>query len=249
MKASKQARAGIIYQGPSAIDGAPIVAIAIAQSSNSKTGDMVQTYIIRADVDPVSAVRTLADVSICGTCKHRGRIGFADRSCYVNVGQGPGAVFRALIRGRYPTLNEDQTRAIGAGRMVRLGTYGDPHAVPIAVWRALVADAIGHTGYTHAWRDPAAQALRELCMASADTDDERAHAQALGWRTFRVRMPNEPMAQREFACPASAEMGHRVTCAECGACNGNATGRRGSPVIIAHGAFARRFAINQTRVA
>lgn len=246
MKASKQARAGIIYQGPSAIDGAPIVAIAIAQSSNSKTGDMVQTYIIRADVDPVSAVRTLADVSICGTCKHRGRIGFTDRSCYVNVGQGPNAIFRALMKGRYPTLNEEQTRAIGAGRMVRLGTYGDPFAVPVAVWRALIADAIGHTGYTHTWRDPAAQALRDLCMASADTDDERAQAQ--GWRTFRVRMANEPIAPREFKCPASAEMGHRVTCADCRACNGTATGRKGSPTTIAHGAFARRFALNQSRL-
>ena len=45
----------IIYQGPSLIDGSPIVAIAIAQSGNVKTGNMVQTYIIRADMSPMEA--------------------------------------------------------------------------------------------------------------------------------------------------------------------------------------------------
>lgn len=41
-----QTKSGIIYRGPSLIDGQPIVAIAIAKSRNTKTGDMVQTYIL-----------------------------------------------------------------------------------------------------------------------------------------------------------------------------------------------------------
>ena len=61
----------VFYDGPSLIDGAPIVAIAVLESENGKTGDMVQTYILRADVDPVSALRTGEDASICGDCVHR----------------------------------------------------------------------------------------------------------------------------------------------------------------------------------
>jgi hypothetical protein len=50
----------ILYQGASALDGAPIVVIAnriAAASTNSKTGAMVQTFIIRSDIDPRSEER------------------------------------------------------------------------------------------------------------------------------------------------------------------------------------------------
>ena len=36
----------IIYDGPSLIDGSPIIVLAQAGSRNSKTGDMVQTFIL-----------------------------------------------------------------------------------------------------------------------------------------------------------------------------------------------------------
>ena len=39
----------ILWEGKSELDGKPIVLIAIDHSSNSKTGDMVQTYILRSD--------------------------------------------------------------------------------------------------------------------------------------------------------------------------------------------------------
>ena len=64
----------VIYHGPSAIDGGPIVVIATGLtvgSANSKTGAMIQTHIMRADVDPLTALRTGADVSVCGGCMHR----------------------------------------------------------------------------------------------------------------------------------------------------------------------------------
>ena len=40
----------IFYEGPSVLDGAPIVGIALAKSTNRKTGDLVQTYIIRSEI-------------------------------------------------------------------------------------------------------------------------------------------------------------------------------------------------------
>ena len=48
-------RGVVIYRGVSRIDGRPIVAIATLKTDNEKTGDMIQTWILRADVDPDSS--------------------------------------------------------------------------------------------------------------------------------------------------------------------------------------------------
>lgn len=235
----------IIYNGPSMIDGADIIVIATglaAGSTNRKTGAMVQTYILRADVAPTDAIKAGLDASICGDCGHRGDGTGKARTCYVNVGQGPLAVWKAAQRGVYPSaIDADAITAAGAGRVVRLGTYGDPAAVPAIVWESLVAKAVAHTGYTHQWK--ASPAMRDLCMASADTEAEAAEAQAAGWRTFRVAMPGDaPRVRGEARCPASAEAeaitGMRLTCEACRACSGAGTGRRASIVIQAHGGFA-----------
>jgi hypothetical protein len=78
-------------------------------------------------------------------------------------------------------------------------------------------------------------------MASVDTPSEYADAHAAMWRTFRVRLESDPLAPRESTCPASAEAGHKVNCAQCGACNGAGSGRKGTIAIVAHGALARRY--------
>jgi hypothetical protein len=240
----------ILYRGPSLLDGAPILVVAIGLatgSTNRKTGDMLQTYILRDDVAPIAAVASGQDASICGDCVHRGDMGNGKgRTCYVNIGQGPTQVWKTAQRGGYPAAPRgqgfdawaDAVAAAGAGRVVRLGTYGDPAAVPAAVWQALTSECIAHTGYTHQWRNPAAAALRTLCMASADSVADAASAQAAGWRTFRVAMPcDSPRERTEAVCPASAEAGRKMVCADCRACAG-ANGRRGSIVIQAHGGFA-----------
>lgn len=234
----------VIYRGPSMLDGAPIVAIAITGgSTNRKTGDMVQTYILRDDVQPTDAIRTGADASICGACPHRGDGTGKGRTCYVNVGQGPLGVWRAYKRGRYPNAGGHMPSpytdlpTLGVQRVVRLGTYGDPAAVPVYIWEALTAYATAHTGYTHQWRT--FPALRELCMASVDNESEASEARAAGWRTFRVAFPTHTARlQGEARCPASAEAGKLLQCHECRACGGTKSGRRGSIVIQAHGGFA-----------
>ncbi len=241
----------VLYRGPSLLDGAPIVAIAITGSSNRKTGNMVQTYILRDDVSPCDALKSGADASICGDCKHRPALGGA---CYVVVPQGPTSVWKTYKRGAYPSLadvitpsnvygkRDNAVALLGKGRAVRLGTYGDPAAVPALVWEALTAECDKRTGYTHQWRTEAARDLRALCMASCDTPEEREEARAAGWRTFRVMLPDELVGEGEFACPASEEQGKRTTCAKCGACNGATRGTaQASPAIIAHGSKARRF--------
>lgn len=245
-KAPVQPRAGILYRGPSALDDRPIILVGLWSQANRKTGGMVQTYILSDSegMSPIEAIRTGTDSSICGDCKHRGVPGqYGTRSCYVNIAQGPTVVWKGIQRGLYPLLPD--LSALGRNRMVRLGTYGDPAAVPVAVWLELLSKASGHTGYTHQWADPSIPAeFKSIVMASVDTPEERAQAVAAGWRTFRVRQADEAVMPAEFVCPASDEAGKRTDCATCLSCAGN-DGRKGSPVIVAHGALARRFAANQ----
>ena len=229
----------IIYRGASLLNGAPIVAVAITKSSNAKTGNMVQTYILADNgQSPLDNARSLADAAICGDCKHRRGLGGA---CYVNLGQGPRAVADGILRGIYPA-GLQAAAELSAGRMVRLGTYGDPAAVPAYIWQQLVSKAAGSTGYSHQWQSGKAGAdIMALCMASADNAMERAAALAMGYRTFRVRAANEALEAGEFICPASEEAGKAKTCADCGACNGGVNTRKASPAIVVHGSLKTRF--------
>lgn len=235
----------ILYRGPSMLDGAPIVAVAITgKSKNAKTGNMVQTYILVDNgASPIANSANLLDVSICGNCIHRRGLG---GSCYVNLGQGAHSVASGVNRGIYPDWSHAPASLsiLGAGRMVRLGTYGDPAAVPVHIWENLTRQAEGHTGYTHQWRNPEFSPLLDLCMASADSSADRTAAKAAGFRTFRVRTAAEPAELGEFACPASAEQGKRKTCAECGACDGGRGTRKADPVIVVHGSLAKRFRVS-----
>lgn len=233
----------ILWQGPSYLDNEQIVVIAnriTSASDNAKTGAMVQTFIIRADVDPVTALATGQDASICGDCPHRP----ANRgSCYVNVGRSVRSVFQAFQRQRYAWPGLDYDPAIlpdlFEGTIFRMGTYGDPAAAPFWVWEHATSKAAAVNGYTHQWRN--SPEFAALCMASVDSADERAHAHALGFRTFRVRAASEPVEVREVVCPASKEAGQKTTCAACRACGGLSAKAKADVVILAHGATAKRF--------
>lgn len=227
----------VFYDGPSMIDGQPIIGIAVLHSRNGKTGDMVQTFIVRADQSPLDAIASGDDESVCGDCQHRGK------TCYVDVGKSVMAVFGAWVRGAYPLVSPRALARVIAGRMVRLGAYGDPAAIPAWVWRALLRNATGHTGYSHQWRKPFARALRDLVMASADSPADLDAARSMGWRTFRVRTAEQPLAAREIVCPASDEGGKRRQCIDCRACDGAQRGTaQASVAIVVHGRMAHAFA-------
>lgn len=231
----------IFYKGPSMLDGKPIIGIATGWkngSGNSKTGrGLIQTWILREDIAPIDAVHTGDDSSICGACPHRGRIvngRNVERSCYVTVFQAPRSIYDAYQRGIYPRAKVNQLAKAFEGRGVRLGAYGDPAAIPLKYWDATTSRAQFWTGYTHQWRD--FPELNQWCMASADSAIERAHANALGFRTFRVRSLSEPVLENEVICPASAEMNHKLTCDQCKACSGLGGKARADIVIGVHGA-------------
>lgn len=224
----------IIYDGPSVYDGRPIVAIATVGSRNAKTGDMVQTWIMPRDVPPNQAVRTGADASVCGQCPHRPLIGTAD-PCYVQVARAPLSVWRAYQRGRYPHATPAALESALRGRIVRIGSWGDPAAVPAEVWAPIRELARGWTGYTHGSAD-----LSGWLMMSVDSPEEASDAAELGLRYFRVGEPGELPAPAEVLCPASEEAGKRTTCATCRLCDGTRPGdRRRSVFIPGHSPKAR----------
>lgn len=234
----------ILYEGPSRLDNNPIVAIATINSKNSKTGDMIQIWILRSDIPPHEAVKIGHDYSICGDCPQRHYLG---GGCYVIPYQAPLSVYRAYKRGRYSTeanMSALET-AFANGTPIRVGAYGDPGAVPTAIWRDLLRDYGGNwTGYTHQWRRR--PSLRSLFMASVDSSAEARDATRRGWRYFRgataddyqpgaLRLP----VVREIECAADSR---GVTCADCRLCNGARDGdRRASIAIEVHGARASSY--------
>lgn len=245
----------IIYRGPSMLDGTPIVVVAIYSSSNSKTGDMLQTYVLvdSPTMNPLEANKTGADEAICGNCRHRGtptkdpkRKQSTDRSCYVYLAQGPLQVFKTLHEGKYPDATTPAARrAVGAQRKVRIGTYGDGAAAPMDVWLDLLADSLGHTGYSHQLHHTGAQQhssfQSRLYMVSADNHQDASRAWAAGYRTFRIiKDISHQDKQNEALCPASKEAGHKSTCASCMLCGGNSVKAK-SVAIVVHGTGATHF--------
>jgi hypothetical protein len=233
----------ILYEGPSLLDGEPIVMIGTGYakgSQNVKTGAMIQTWILRSDLPPVEAIKSGQDSSICGDCVLRGAGDGTKRGCYVNVYWAPGRVFDTYRKGGYP--RPDSLAGAHAGKVVRLGSYGDPAAVPRATLAAIVEEAESWTGYTHQWRE---SDLQDLCMASVESGAQALDAQARGYRTFRTLQGVGGKEKGEILCPASKEGGFKTTCEKCRLCDGSRVGqgsvvdRRANIAIVVHGAGKR----------
>ena len=223
----------IIWQGNSPIDAAPIVAILTglnSQSANTKTGDMPQVWILRSDVHPVEALRSGEDVSICGNCPHRPKQGGekalskAERTCYVNPMSFSG-VYKKFAADGYPIHSDLPLLGYdleAAGSRVRLGAYGDPACIPLAILEAAF-NRIPTTGYTHRWRECSTE-YAAWTMASCETLQDVAAARMLGYRVFYAAAEPEKydLSHKRFAtCPASKEAGKVTTCRECMACGGS----------------------------
>lgn len=239
----------ILWEGASPIDGSPIALIATGigkASKNSKTGAMIQTWIIRTDVPPHIAAKTGEDVSICGDCTHRYRLhsnGKHYRTCYVTVFQAPLSIYRCYQRNGYRQSTARDRQAIRASNL-RMGSYGDPALIPYAIWETILPPKKkDRTGYTHLWNSDLVtidKRFKLILMASADSSNERAMAQSIGWRTFEVIPPNAPAPDKGFLCPSDETQQKKIPCADCGACNGNPRGKGASPYIYAHGVNSKR---------
>ena len=223
----------IVYQGASCINGDPVVLIVTsicAPSVNKKTSDMLQTWILPDnDKTPQQNVHAGSDVSVCGGCKRRHYLG---GNCYVKPWRDVGSVFKSYKRGNYPFFNNKLVKKYPRIKSVplRIGSYGDPAAIPFIAWFRLLRHVSAWTGYTHQWqRVNFDHRLKKYVVASVDNFVEKDQAQSLGFKTFRVS--NGVNTQNdEISCPASIEQGNRLNCAECLRCNGQS----GNVAIKAH---------------
>ena len=236
-----------IYDGPSELDGRPIIVLIsgfVRQSKNTKTGGrMLQMWIMRKDVAPHEAVKSGDDASVCGDCPLRPVVWRAtppedrvsDKPCYVKTFQAPRATWAANKDREVASL--PVVRALIAkrkfGPQLRRGAYGDPAAVPMHIWEGLEGPG---TGYTHQWRGPNAVILRSHVMASVHSAEERTEAMRRGFRTFRIISDVSELLPGEISCPASKEGGARTTCQDCGLCDGSRgkNDKRKTIAIIAH---------------
>ena len=224
-----------------------VVGIITLESKNVKTGNIAQAWILPANVPNMWDVmrkgsnNTAAD-AICGCCPHR-----RDRNgaCYV-MPQGVEAVHRSYRAGKYPDLSKGGLhRAVPflAGRVLRMGAYGDPAAIDAKIWQALKAVTSGHTGYTHQMDHPnikgteQASEIAKLCMISCETVKQAEKWQSRGCKTFRI-MPagvDNTMAS-EIPCPADPEKG--LTCLTC---NNRCDTRNKSVTVPVHGTLSHEF--------
>lgn len=239
-------KSGIIYQGPSQFNPRRnIVVIATGldgSSENTKTGRMSQIWILNTSRAPSVIIQSNRDHSICGDCPLRWSKG---GSCYVNpVIGGPDPVYKSWKSGIYEPISDF---SIFSRYPVRFGSYGDPAAVPLTIWRKVLTHTRGWTSYTHAWRNPKYRLYKEFCMASVENEAGYLYAKTLGWRTFRVMSDSDSLFPLEIYCPASPSAGNKTTCAECQACKGTTHGNyphRGDIAILVHG--TKKGSFNET---
>lgn len=246
----------ILHRGESTLSRGRFVVIAVlGDSANEKTGAMIQVYILADEGSkPTETIRDGSDAIVCGDCPMRGILakyrredvpadlegeGGKLRACYVNAGQGPRIVFETYRRGGYVEYSAADHDQFFADRMIRWGSYGEPVLIPLSIVSHLSAIAAGWTGYTHQWQRPEFQGYRPFFMASVH-GEQHAAALAMGWRFFHSSNSAEPIPGT-IVCPASAEAGKRLTCSECGICNGNDRDQFAAPAVsvrlLVHGGF------------
>lgn len=238
-----------VYRGPARAGSEyrSDVAAFVRVHGNDKTGHVVGLTVAPVVggqvVDYWTARKTGQDGIVCGNCAHRSKPAGGNGSCYVGNGSQVGMGLAWLAKTDALPVEDGaelvaflrHARKREGARAFRSAIWGDAGALPVAVWQTIeqaCADAgLPILGYTHAELSGVPH-LRASHVASIDGDACTPD----GWRSFRVAEPGaRPRAGVEFACPASAERGHKVSCGECLACGsvGNAQERR-SVVIWQH---------------
>ena len=253
--ANKKSNGFVIYDGPSLLDPTKnVVVILIKKSGNSKTANTMQTFVVMRDIDPREANKSGQDYAICGACPHKGiptddpNVKLAkERTCYVVIGQSVLGVWRAYHRGAYPKINLNELEEITRGRIVRLGTYGDPSVIPSMVWDSLTMHAKGSVGYTHQLEQSNADVRTDQCMISADSLSEAKRAWDKGMRTFRIVKDISEIQSNEIQCPETIKtLTKKVTCETCMLCDPKAKTTK-SIAMPVHGSGQKYFSITEVK--
>jgi hypothetical protein len=194
-------------------------------SNNSKTGNVIQQYVFPVDwITLNKSISELDDSPICFDCVYSQS---KTKSCYVRKGfSNVGLIskirsLRKLTIDKIPEFNDKVKSVLLAlveNNGIRFGTYGEP----ILLGEELVEDiskvAKFWTGYTHQYaKYPWSN---KYFMASVESEREYKRAKDLNFRAFFVT--SSMNTSNEFIhCPASKEMGKKLTCDVCKLCMGN----------------------------
>jgi hypothetical protein len=220
---------GVMYHGPSTIDGEDIVVIAVP-SVNRKTGPLTNVWILRADRPPNHAAKDGSDVSNCGACPHR-RQSDGKRSCYVIPFQAPLSIWNKWKRGGYNNVSPADFQGV----RMRMGAYGDPAAIPFDVFVAYHDACRDSLGYTHQWNTPIGRDFVGLLMASVDSQAGEDRARREGWGTFRVGLEDGSDQGSANWCHAQRTNDG----VQCWNCPSPCDGRRQAIYVRAHGQAAK----------
>ena len=225
----------ILFEGKSNIDNQDIVVIITGldnKTSNQKTGDMLQTWILLQDYKPNEAHKNGLNKSVCGSCPHMGN---RQNSCYVKWFQAPLQVWKSYKNNRYDYFKKSDLELI-KNRSLRLGSAGDPTVIDLSIWKPLLDVCKNHTGYTHQWREDFAQQYKGIVQASCDSFQDYLLASGLGFKCFYVKHKDTKIDKKLFVnCGASIEMGQKTECSKCALCDGS----KRDIVINAHGSTSK----------
>lgn len=177
-------------------------------SSNPKLGKGVPTLYVGATLDEArDSCRgcPLAPASLGG-----------GGGCYAHLGR-VAVVYRAPSPGA-PSLEALMPRVPRGVGIVRFGAIGDPSRlrrdVLLTELDTARANGLGVIGYTHFWaQEPTTGVLRRTFLASAETAEGAARAEALGWK---VALAGPDRWPGYLTCPATKR--DDVTCQDCKLC-------------------------------
>ena len=179
---------------------------------------LFQSWILQQDIVPTEAAKKGLDLGICGNCPMKLS---QSGSCYVNL-LPTNNIYRKYKSRTYPRLTANEIAVLKHYRYpIRLGSYGDPTAVPFDVWEPIIHASNRYTGYTHQWRNHYNHVWQKYLMASVEGKEEASIAQNMGWRTFRVMAPNATLSENEILCRHTED--DRVQCESCLLCDGKSS--------------------------
>jgi hypothetical protein len=213
-----------------------LVVFATTESSNIKTGPMTQIWIMARNLHPVESRRTGHDATLqCQGCPYA-----SNQGCYVSP-LPLMQIWRVYQSGDYETvtMGSPQWSALFDNASVRLGAYGNPSMLPLAMLEDICSRAYMHTGYFHDWNImpvDLAKSYGRFLMASCEPSNVQ-FAQNLGLRTFTV--VSEAPSDRSLGIECLSDT-KGIQCIDCGLCDGTQrSNKRNKPLpsvwIKAHG--------------
>ena len=199
--------------------------------------DMMQIWHLVKAVKPTEALKQGLNSLVCGDCNLQGDAEGKGRTCYVNLGQGPRAVWQKWQAGGYPKgVDERVLVELFKNRSIRFGAYGNPSNLPIELVRLIRDNARLITGYIHDWKDDSNNIYNKAFMGSTESIDELELANSKGFRSFRVRLADSPIHESEIECLADSK---GIKCIDCGLCDGSKQAK--NIYITVHGTGKNNF--------